>query len=183
MRREIRMDDSILPRERRWWRRVLLVVGGSVLLFVAGVVMTSQIVDEFRYTHETPQLVGVWVGESGNVFQLNADGTGRGRASHTERIQFLRWNQRDGSLSVFFEPKRKSLAWKTEQMLRGLPKCAHFRYRIDSVNDLALQLHDPTSDKQLRFTRDTVEAFDRQDVPNSDGLRTESAGAKGMGAE
>ena len=52
---------------------------------------------------------------------------------------------------------------------------AQSHYRIDSVDDHALLLHDPIDDKPLNFTRSTVEAFELQDVPNSGDPRTESA--------
>ena len=175
---EIRMDqkrENVLRHKRHWLRFVILCVVGFVVVLVGGVALTAHVVDKLRYTYENPLLVGVWVGEPGNVFELDADGTGRGRANHTTKILFLRWNERDGILSVYFEPRQKSLAWKTEQMLRGLPKCAQSHYRIDSVDDHALLLHDPIDDKPLNFTRSTVEAFELQDVPNSGDPRTESA--------
>ncbi len=170
-----RNRENVLPCKRRWLRFVIPCVVGFVLVSVGGIALTAHVVDKLRYTYETPLLVGVWVGEPGNVFELDADGTGRGRANHTTKIQFLRWNEREGILSVYFEPRQKNLAQKSEQMLRGLPKCAESHYRIGSVDDRALLLHDLIDDKPLNFTRSTDEAFDRQDVPNSVDLRTDSA--------
>ena len=170
-----RNRENVLPCKRRWLRFVIPCVVGFVVVLVGGVALTAHVVDKLRYTYETPLLVGVWIGEPGNVFELDADGTGRGRANNTTTIQFLRWNERDGSLSVFFEPRQKNLAQKTEQMLRGLPKCAQSHYRIDSVDDHALLLHHPIDDKPLNFTRSTVEAFELQDIPNSGDPLTESA--------
>ncbi len=156
-----RNRENVLPRTRRWLRFVIPCVVGFVLVLMGGIALTAHVVDKLRYTYETPLLVGVWVGEPGNVFELDADGTGRGRANHTTKIQFLRWNERDGILSVFFEPKQKNLAQKTEQMLRGLPKCAQSHYRIGSVDERALLLHGLIDDMPLNFTRSTDEAFDK----------------------
>lgn len=175
---EIRMvqkQENVLPRTRHWLKFVILCVVGFVVVLAGCVALTAHVVDKMRYTYENPLLVGVWVGEPGNVFELDADGTGRGRANHTTKILFLRWNERDGILSVYFEPREKSLAWKTEQLLRGLPKCAQSHYRIGSVDERALVLHGLIDDKPFTFTRSTDEAFDRQDVPNSVDLRTDSA--------
>ena len=92
-------------------RRVTLFTIVIIVVVVSplgGLAVTAHVADSLRYTHVTSSLVGVWRGEKDNVFELCADGKGRGRASgNNADTVFFRWDERDGTLSTFFEPKQK----------------------------------------------------------------------------
>lgn len=150
----------MLNFRKRWPKFFIIVPIVVVVLLLGGLAVTVHVADSLRYTHVTSSLVGVWMGEKGNVFELCADGTGRGSASgNNADTVFFRWNERDGTLRTFYEPKRKSLAMKTEQMLRGLPECAMSSFRIERADDGVLQLFSSYSNASFLVTRTNDEAF------------------------
>ena len=119
-----------------WTVVVVFLIGLPICILM----LSALFADARRYRYSDPMLIGVWRGDSNNVFELRADGTGRGFIDSPKNMVSFRWQERDGTFTQFFEPETKSIANKVEQMIRGIPKCASPAFDVVNVDATTLQL-------------------------------------------
>ena len=122
----------------QWTAVVVFLIGLPLCILI----FSALFADARRYRYSDPMLVGVWRGDSNNVFELRADGTGRGFIDSPNNMVSFRWQERNGTFTQFYEPETKSVANKVELMIRGLPNCACPTFDVVNADATTLQLID-----------------------------------------
>jgi hypothetical protein len=90
----------------------LFTLGVSGIVFVI-VVATQRSSLQGSPSPDAP-IVGIWMGEKGNVLQLRSDGTARSRTSSGSKIGYLEWNlDESNELRLYHMVPSKSAAWKS----------------------------------------------------------------------
>jgi hypothetical protein len=128
------------------WLGAPIGLAAAVLLLITLLLQTSP-----TLAHRTPDpIVGTWIGEQGQLLELRADGTARGRLGGETNINYYEYRLRGNQLVIYYAAKPDDFWRRLRQAIFGMAA-----ERVDLVKLSKSELHvfDPASGKTLVFAR------------------------------